>query len=385
MATNTVVINVVVIVIVCVVVVFCPGSVTSDDMVPIPQQKSEVEGWFKANVQPLPGRKGLDPALTAAEAAPVHIAVGKGGKFKTIQEAVNSIPHKNTKRHIINIAGGIYKERVKIEPDKHFVTFYGDPKDRPTIDAAATAAQVGTIYSATLYVLSDYFMAVNINVKNSAPRPSGKPDQQAVALTISGNKAAFYNCKFYGFQDTVCDNIKKHFYKDCYIEGTVDFFFGDAKSIILNTELHVFPGDTMAMVTAHGRKSAIEDTGLSFVQCRITGSADPKAKVAVLGRAWFPFAKVVFIYSDICGAIRPEGWFGMNNSLTDGASTYFGEYKNTGPGSGMAKRPKFVKKLTDAEAHPFITLAFIEASKWLLPPITKAVQANSTKFRSRLN
>ncbi|XP_019162125.1 PREDICTED: pectinesterase 1-like [Ipomoea nil] len=382
MARNTVVINVVVSVIVCVVVVFCPGSVTSDDTVPIPQQKSAVEGWFKANVQPLPGRKGLDPALTTAEAAPVHIGVGKGGKFKTIQEAVNSIPAKNTKRYIINIAGGIYKERVKIDYGNHFITLYGDPKDRPTIDAAATAAQVGTVNSATLHVLSDYFMAVNINVKNSAPRPSGKPNQQAVALTIAGDKAAFYNCKFYGFQDTLCDNINKHFYKDCYIEGTVDFFFGGAKSIILNTELHVIPGG-MAFITAHARKSAKEDTGYSFVQCRVTG--DAKSRIAVLGRSWYPFAKVVFIYSDICGAIRPEGWFGVHNSLTDGETTYFGEYKNTGAGSDMAKRPKFVKRLTDAEAKPFITLAFIEASKWLLPPITKAVQVNSTQFISRLN
>nr|GLL24224.1 pectinesterase 2-like [Ipomoea trifida] len=351
------------------------GAVTSDDTVPIPQQKSEVEGWFKANVHPLPVRKGLDPALAKAEAAPVHIAVGKGGKFKTIQEAVDSIPAKNTKRTIINIAGGTYKERVRLDVGKHFVTFYGDPKNRPLIDAAATAAEVGTVYSATLYVLSDYFMAVNINVKNSAPRPTGKPNQQAVALTITGDRAAFYNCKFYGFQDTVCDNINKHFYKDCYIEGTVDFFFGDAKTLIVVR-------DNIAMVTAHGRKSANEDTGLSFVQCRVTG--DAKSKIALLGRAWYPFAKTVFAYSDLCGSIRPEGWWaGMSKNVTN-PNTFFGEYKNTGPGSSMAKRAKFVKRLTDAEAKQYLTLGFIQASKWLLPPITKAVQDNSTQIRSKL-
>ncbi|KAK3005114.1 hypothetical protein RJ639_016531 [Escallonia herrerae] len=37
-----------------------------------------------------------------------------------------------------------------------------------------------------------------------------------------------------GFQDTVCDDKGRRFCKDCYIEGTVDFIFGNAKSISVN-------------------------------------------------------------------------------------------------------------------------------------------------------
>lgn len=48
--------------------------------------------------------------------------------------------------------------------------------------------------------------------------------------------AAFYNVRFYGFQDTLCDDRGRHFFKDCYIEGTADFIFGNARSIYLVSE-----------------------------------------------------------------------------------------------------------------------------------------------------
>lgn len=53
-----------------------------------------------------------------------------------------------------------------------------------------------------------------------------------------------------------------------------------------------------------------------------------------------------------------------------GRNLFFGEYKNKGPRSELAGRVGFVKKLTTKEVKPFITLAFIEGSKWLLPPAT---------------
>jgi len=64
--------------------------------------------------------------------------------------------------------------------------------------------------------------------------PDGKMmDAQAVAMRISGDKAAFHNCKFIGYQDTLCDDRGRHFFKDCFISGTVDFIFGNGKSLYL--------------------------------------------------------------------------------------------------------------------------------------------------------
>lgn len=94
------------------------------------------------------------------------------GKFTTISDAVKHVKIGNTKRVIITIGPGEYKEKVKIERLSAYITFYGtDPKNRPTITFAGTAAEYGTVDSATLIVESDYFVAANIivSVRYSSP------------------------------------------------------------------------------------------------------------------------------------------------------------------------------------------------------------------------
>ena len=86
------------------------------------------------------------------------------------------------------------------------------------------------------HVLCLWFM--NLMVQNTAPRPDPKtPGGQAVALRISGDKAAFYNCKMYGFQDTICDDRNRHFFKDCLIQGTMDYIFGSGKSLYVVSKI----------------------------------------------------------------------------------------------------------------------------------------------------
>ncbi|XP_055809200.1 pectinesterase 1-like [Solanum dulcamara] len=353
--------------IVLTILLFIPG-VFSDDSIPIPADKSQLNSWFAANVKPLDARKDtLDPALVAAEANKIVIKVRTDGSgdFKTLTEAVKSIPEGNKRRVIIWIGSGNYTEKVKIERTKPFITLYGDPKNVPNIIFHGTAKEYNIVESATVIVESEYFSAVNINFVNSAPRPDGKMVlAQAAALRTGGDKASLYNCKMFGFQDTFCDDKGKHFFKDCYIEGTVDFIFGNGKSIYLNTETHVIPGDPMAMVTAHARDAETVDSGYSFVHCTVTGTGH----TAYLGRAWRPFSKVVFSYTDMTDVVHPEGW-SDNGKPDNDKSVYYGEYKCKGAGATTARRVGYVKKLSDAEAKPFISLAYIEGSKWLLPPV----------------
>ncbi|PHU18091.1 hypothetical protein BC332_13786 [Capsicum chinense] len=351
------------------IIIFNIIGVFCDDLVPIPADKSQLNSWFEANVKPLDARKDtLDPALIAAEANKtiVKVRTDGSGDFKTLKEAINSIPAGNTRRVIIWIGGGNYTEKVTIERTKPFITLYGDPKNVPNIIFHGTAKEYNTVNSATVIVESEYFSAVNINFVNTAPRPDGRSELgQAAALRTGGDKASLYNCKMYGFQDTFCDDSGKHFFKDCYIEGTVDFIFGNGKSLYLNTETHVIPGDPMAMVTAQARAAANVDSGFSFVHCMVTGTGN----TAYLGRAWKQFSKVVFSYTDMSDVVHPEGWsdFGKKEF---GSSVYYGEYKNKGAGATLDRRIGYVKKLSDEEAKPFISLAYIEGSKWLLPPLT---------------
>ncbi|KAK4373130.1 hypothetical protein RND71_008514 [Anisodus tanguticus] len=67
---------------------------------------------------------------------------------------------------------------------------------------------------------------------NVAPVPGpGAVGAQAVAIRIGGDQAAFWGCGFFGAQDTLHDDRGRHYFKECYIQGSIDFVFGNGKSL----------------------------------------------------------------------------------------------------------------------------------------------------------
>ena len=75
-------------------------------------------------------------------------------------------------------------------------------------------------------------MYCSLVVKNSAPPPNqGEVGAQALAMRITGDQAAFYGCGFYGAQDTLNDDRGRHYFKECFIEGSIDFVFGNGRSL----------------------------------------------------------------------------------------------------------------------------------------------------------
>lgn len=67
-------------------------------------------------------------------------------------------------------------------------------------------------------------------MQNSYNLAGPKPVKQALAAAIYGDKSVFYKCGFVGFQDTLFDARGRHYFKDCYIQGEVDFIFGSGQS-----------------------------------------------------------------------------------------------------------------------------------------------------------
>lgn len=45
------------------------------------------------------------------------------------------------------------------------------------------------------------------------------------------HQAAFGGCNIFGNQDTLFDEMNQHYFKECYIEDIIDFFFGDERSV----------------------------------------------------------------------------------------------------------------------------------------------------------
>lgn len=78
-------------------------------------------------------------------------------------------------------------------------------------------------------------------MKNTAPAPDpGESGGQAVAIGVSGDQSAFYGCGFYGFQDTLNDARGRHYYKQCFIQGSIDFIFGNARSLFEVYVCHIY-------------------------------------------------------------------------------------------------------------------------------------------------
>ncbi|KAH9316415.1 hypothetical protein KI387_025042, partial [Taxus chinensis] len=122
---------------------------------------------------------------------------------------------------------GIYRERVTIPAEKPYIILSGHTANNTVItwndNAGATG---GTYFCATMTVLASDFVARFITIENSYG-----PGDQAVAIRISGDRSAFYSCRFIGFQDTVLDDNGRHYFKNCFIEGAADFICGDGRSV----------------------------------------------------------------------------------------------------------------------------------------------------------
>ncbi|XP_057966734.1 probable pectinesterase 53 [Malania oleifera] len=288
------------------------------------------------------------------------------GDFTTVKKAINSVPVVNLCRVVISIGPGIYREKVEIPATMAYVSLEGAGADKTIIEWNDTADRIGknglplgTYASATFAVNSPYFIGKNITFKNNAPPPpSGAQGKQAVALRISADAAALIGCKFIGAQDTLYDHLGRHYFNDCYIQGSVDFIFGNGLSLYKGCHLHAITNSYGAL-TAQKRDSLLQKTGFSFVSCRITGSG-----ALYLGRAWGTFSRVVFAYTYMDKIIAPRGWSDWGDEHRH-TTVFYGQYKCWGPGADFGGRVSWSRELTQQEARPFISLAFIDGYQWL--------------------
>ncbi|GMY06471.1 Pectinesterase PPME1 [Fagus crenata] len=177
-------------------------SVISNNTTPIPADKSQLNTWFQNNVKPLSQRKTtLDLALVAAEEGPPKvIRVSKnGGDFKTVSDAIKSIPTGNSKRVIVHIGPGVYIEKIRIERNQPFVTLFGSPNSMPTLTYDGTALKYGTVDSASLVVESNYFTAANLIIENTELYVLGD-----AGLTVITAQAREFDSEDYGYSFAHC-------------------------------------------------------------------------------------------------------------------------------------------------------------------------------------
>eukprot|EP00253_Pinus_taeda_P020617 PITA_20617 len=285
----------------------------------------------------------------------IVVAKEKGnGDFTTVQDAINAVPANNTNSILILVKPGIYNEKVTIPEEKPFIILSGSGANNTVITWNDSAkASGGTYYCATVSVFASDFIARYITIQNSYG-----PGDQAVALRISGDRSAFYGCRFLGYQDTVLDESGKHYFSNCFIEGAADFICGDGQSLYERCHLHTIP-ELNGAITAQRRSTPGENTGYTFLSCKITGGG-----LMYLGRAWGRYSRVVFAFTYIADIIFPEGWDNWNDPTRESTVVY-GLYKCSGPGATNKGRVSWSHELSDEEAAPFLSRSFIDGDNWI--------------------
>ncbi|XP_050918227.1 probable pectinesterase 29 isoform X2 [Lathyrus oleraceus] len=290
------------------------------------------------------------------------ITVGQSGKtdFKTIQSAIDSVPAGNSQWIHIQISSGVYKEHVLI------------PKNKPCIylegaGSQSTSIEWGSHENATFDIKGSNTVAKGITFTNTLNSPvlsNAIAVTQAKAAKIHADKCAFYSCSFLGVQDTINDDDGRHYYKNCYIQGSTDFIYGNGQSLFEASTIYFSNGKSSlhqdGVITAQYRNSPNDPSGFVFKNCNISGTGYKTE----LGRPMRPYARVIIAYSYLSDVVRPEGWsqfkyVGQEENLT------FVEEGCTGPGADKSKRVKWMKSMSGPELDKFLSLSFIVQEGWI--------------------
>ncbi|XP_058083084.1 pectinesterase-like [Magnolia sinica] len=325
--------------------------------------EDEIPSWVSS------GRRGLLSSPLDSLTPDVVVAKDGSGKFKTINEAVATIPKKSPNPFIIHIKEGVYAEQVTIDKSLMNVVMIGDGPTKTKITGKANFIDgTPTFKTSTVAVIGEGFMAKGIGFENSA----GAAKHQAVALRVQSDRAVFFNCQMDGYQDTLYVHTHRQFYRECTISGTIDFIFGNAAVVFQNCKIIVRkPMDNQQnIITAQGRKDRREPTGIIIHNCNIV--ADPelfpvrnKLKT-YLGRPWKLYSRTFFIQSDIGDLVQPVGWLPWEGDFALN-SCFYAEYGNRGAGSDTSQRAKWkgIKGLTPERAEKFTVARFIQGNLWL--------------------
>ncbi len=270
--------------------------------------------------------------------------------FHSMKEALAYVnenpPADETERITLDIVPGVYREYLELTAP--YVSFHnasggsGDVKityflaDGFTYQSHGSIAGADKIRTINIAKGATAFEAENIVFENSYNLylPDEERDElsgnaeanakalarfeqndptlnqcQAQAMRCQADKAVFLNCKFLGRQDTLMlpNGNQRSYFKDCYIEGTVDFIYGDGTAVFEDCTINCPYGGGYVTAGSTPKETAY---GLLFHHCTITREATAEGKAApadasyALGRPWGQDAMVLFWDCKMDGHIK---------------------------------------------------------------------------------
>ena len=276
------------------------------------------------------------------------VALDGSGDFTSIQQAIDATKTFPWTPITIHIKNGVYKEKVNVYSWNTHLSLVGESQAGTIITfddhfEKINKGRNSTFHTYTMRVAANDFHAQNLTIINA----SG-PVGQAVALHVEADRASFLNVRMKGFQDTLylAGEGFRSYFKNCYVEGSVDFIFGAGTALFENCEIKSL---TNAYITAASTPKN-QDYGLVFNQCKLTAAEN--VDQVYLGRPWRQFAKTVFLNSSLGAHILPAGWDNWGSQEKE-LSVFYAEYNNTGAGAKTDKRVPWAKQLTQQQANQY--------------------------------
>ncbi|GJP44033.1 hypothetical protein CLOM_g3425 [Closterium sp. NIES-68] len=266
---------------------------------------------------------------------------------------------------VVRIRAGVYADKVDIA--RPMVALIGDGPTRTVITGSRSNADgFATWDTATFSSSGASFAAADIRFENTA----GPYKEAGVAFRATGDMAVLYRCHFAAFQDTLNPHSGRQYYRECRVEGALDFIFGrDGAAVFHRSRIDVrkwtgvqgFLG--RSIITANGRTTRSGGGGFVFVDCAIN-ARDPGAK-AVLGRPWKAYARVVFVNTYMSNVIEPAGWASWPGKNFR-AKPFLAEAGSYGPGARRAYADwVHPGRLGARHVAPFMPDPFIQAASWV--------------------
>jgi len=305
------------------------------------------------------------------------VAADGSGQFRSLQDAIAAAPAGRPGRPwIIHVRPGTYQERLYVQREKRFLGLVGEDAEKTvvTFDLHANVPgtdgkPIGTFRTATAQIDADDFTAEGLTFENAAG-----PVGQALAIRVDGDRAAFRNCRFVGWQDTVLLNRGRQYFEGCFVSGHVDFIFGAATAFFDRCTIVV---RREGYVTA---ASTPEDAPHGFVFSRCTVRGESPELRTYLGRPWRPFASVAFVATAMSEVVRPEGWHNWNRPERERTARY-AEHGTTGPGASPGGRVPWARALSAEEAAALTSAAVLGGAERWDPASSGSVVAGAQEAR----
>ncbi len=243
---------------------------------------------------------------------------------------------------VIRLAPGDYRQKTVIRTPG--LTLIGAGADKTRIlwdDYAkkldAQGVEYNTFRTYTMAVCADGVTMRDLAIVNDALHPERKG--QEVALSVVGDRFTMERCLLRSTQDTLFagplppdliaryegflrDELRRggsmeQIYRDCRIEGTVDFIFGCARALFHHCEIRSLEDARNIGYAAAPAHSLEQTEGFLFRECAFTAEEGVTPGSIFLARPWRDYGLAEFRDCTYGPHIAAEGFDKWNDTRRD--------------------------------------------------------------------